>query len=100
MNRKVKITLEDITYGPLDPDDVAAFATAGELMLKGYRKTSNAYCMIARIDRSDWLEVMARKRNCSVADFYSDRHRDHYIRSFSEDSYTVHPKVMAFMKAY
>jgi hypothetical protein len=107
MNFKCKITEADITYGSWNPDDVEAFVTAGELMSKGYRKTSNAYCIVSRVDREDWLEVMARQRNCSVADFYNvdgtgvrDSHRDHYIRVFSEDNLTVSPKVLRLMKGY
>ena len=107
MNFKCKITEADITYGSWNPDDVEAFVTAGELMAKGYRKTSNAYCMVSRVDREDWLEVMAAQRNCSVADFYNidgtgvrDSHRGHYIRVFSEDNLTVSPKVLRLMKGY
>lgn len=104
---KCKIQPDDITYGSWDPDDVEAFVTAGELMSKGYRKTSNAYCRIARVDREDWLEMLAAQRHCSVADFYnvdgsgvSDRHRDYYIRTFSEDGHVVSPKVLKLMKGY
>jgi hypothetical protein len=104
---KCKITEHDITYGPTDPDEVAAFVTAGELMAKGYRKTSNAYCMVSRIDREDWLDVLAKERRCSRADFYNvdgsgvgDQHRDHYIRVFSEDTLTVHPMVLRKMRSY
>ena len=104
---KTKISIDDITYGPKDPDDVAAFVTAGELMAKGYRKTSNAYCMVSRIDREDWLDVLAKERRCSRADFYNvdgsgvgDQHRDHYIRVFSEDTLTVHPMVLRKMRSY
>ena len=107
MNWKVKIRPEDVTYGSWEPDDVEAFMIAGELMSKGYRKTSNAYCRIARVDREDWLEMLAEQRRCSVADFYnvdgsgvSDRHRDYYIRTFSEDEHVVSPKVMRLMTVY
>lgn len=107
MTWKCKISIDDITYGPTDPDEVAAFVTAGELMKKGYRKTSNAYCMVSRIDREDWLDVLASQRRCSRADFYNvdgsgigDQHRDHYVRVFSKDKLTVHPMVLRHMKAY
>lgn len=107
MNWKIKIKPEDVTYGSWEPDDVEAFMIAGELTKKGYRKTSNAYCIVSRVDREDWLEVLAMSRHCSVADFYnvdgsgvSDRHRDYYIRTFSEDNLTVSPKVMRLMKGY
>jgi hypothetical protein len=106
---KVKIKLDDITYGPKDEsvDELTATTFAYELMKQGYRKTSNAYCMVSRIDRADWLEVMARARRCSVADFYNldgsgvgDQHRDHYVRVFSKDNYTVHPEILRKMKAW
>ena len=107
MSLKCKIREEDVTYGSWDPDDVEAFTTAGELMRKGYRKTSNAYCSIARVDRGDWLEVLAKERHCSVADFYNvdgsgigNSHKDYYIRVYSEDKHTVSPKVLKLMKGY
>ena len=107
MNWKVKISEDDVTYGPWDPDELTAFTIAGDLMIKGYRKTSNAYCMVSRIDREDWLDVLAGQRRCSRADFYNvdgsgvgDQHRDHYIRVFSKDTLTVSPKVLRFMKGY
>lgn len=107
MTFKCKIKEESITYGSWDPDDVEAFVTAGDLMRQGYRKTSNAYCLVGRIDRKDWLEVLARSRRCSVADFYNvdgsgvgDQHKDFYIRTFTTDHHTVSPKVLKLMKGY
>jgi hypothetical protein len=109
MNWKVKIKLDDITYGPKDEelDELTVMTFAHELMKQGYRKTSNAYCMVSRIDRKDWVEVMAKERHCSVADFYNldgsgirDSHRDHYIRCFSNDTLTVHPLIHRKMKGY
>lgn len=104
---KTKISVDDITYGSKDPDEVEAFMIAGELTMKGYRKVSNAYCRVARIDREDWLDVLADQRRCSRADFYNvdgsgvgDQHRDHYVRVFSKDVLTVHPRVMFLMKGY
>ena len=57
-DRKIKISLNQITYGPKtrDVDELVAFTCAGELMEKGYRRVSNAYCTVARIDREDWLD--------------------------------------------
>jgi len=102
-----KISRSQITFGPQEPDDVAAFVTAGHLMSLGYRKVSNAYCRVARIDREDWLDVLARERLCSRADFYNvdgsgvgNQHRDHYIRCHSKDKLTVAPEVMMKMKSY
>lgn len=107
MNYKFKISRDQITYGPKEPDELTAMVVADELIQKGYRRTSNAYCMVARIDREDWLTVLAKERRCSVADFYnvdgsgvSDNHRDFYVRSHSKDKLTVAPEVIKLIKPY
>ena len=104
---KCKISESDVTHGPWEPDEFEAWFIAADLTAKGYRKVSNAYCSVARIDRDDWLTVLARVRNCSIADFYNvdgsgiaDRHRDHYVRVHSKDSLTVSPHVLRLMKSY
>lgn len=106
---KCKIRPENITYGPktFDIDELTAFTIAGDLMQKGYRKTSNAYCLVSRIDRDDWLDVLAKERFCSRADFYNvdgsgigNQHRDYYVRVHSQDNLTVSPAILKFMKAY
>jgi hypothetical protein len=108
-NFKCKIFESDITYGPqqFDLDDTHAFLHAGKLQEKGYYKVSNAYCRVARIDRDDWLLVLAKSMNCSVADFYnvdgtgvSNRWRDHYVRCFSEDVLTVSPSIIRRMSTW
>lgn len=107
--RKVKIQFSEITYGPKsqDVDELLAFTFVGELIEKGYRRVSNAYCRIARIDRDDWLDFMATKIGCAVADFYakdgsgvSDQWKDHYIRMYSKDVLVVHPEILYRIKAY
>lgn len=105
--RKYKIQLGDITYGSTRPSLEEAMQTANELTRLGYRRTSNAYCMVSRIDREDWLNVLAKERNCSRADFYNvdgtgiaDSHRDYYIRVHSKDNHTIHPAVFVHMKGY
>ena len=107
---KYKISVDDITYGPTDEDELdplLAIVFAKELMDKGYRRVSNAYCHIARIDRDDWLTVLAKERCCSIADFYSvdgsgvsDSHRDHYCRVHSKDTLTVHPSILRKIPAF
>lgn len=104
---KTKISEKDINYGPTDPDDLTVEIFAKDLTKRGYRGISNAFCIIGRIDREDWLTVLARARKCSVADFYNvdgsgvgDQHRDHYIRVHSEDTLTVHPRIYQCMKKY
>lgn len=104
-----KISLSDITYGPADPEvnKLVALAYSKELLNQGYRRISNAYCRIARIDRDDWLTVLANERRCSIADFYNvdgsgigDQHRDHYCRCFSKDILVVHPSIIKLMSSY
>lgn len=104
---KIKISEDNITYGSKNPDELLAITTAKELMDQGYRKTSNAYCLVSRIDRDDWVEVLAHQRFCSVADFYNidgsgigNQHRDFYVRVHSKDKHTVHPMVLKHMKAW
>ena len=104
---KYKISRDQITYGPREPDEVTAFIVAGELTARGYRRTSNAYCRVGRIDREDWLDVLAAERHCSRADFYNvdgsgigDRHRDHYVRTFTKDRHTVAPEVIRLIPPY
>ena len=102
-----KITEKDITYGPTNPDAETALSIAEELTKLGYRRTSNAYCIVSRIDREDWLDVLAKQRHCSVADFYNvdgsgigANHKEHYIRVHSKDNLTVHPRVYKNMLRY
>ena len=107
--RKVKITLNQITYGPrtTNVDELLAFTIAGELLEKGYRRVSNAYCRVARIDRDDWLDYMATQMKCCVADFYNkdgsgvpDHWRDHYVRCYSTDELVVHPEILYRIRSY
>lgn len=108
MYGKVKISLDQITWGPKEtPSDYVTWLLSGELLNKGYRRISNAYCTVARIDREDWLDVLAKERRCSRADFYnvdgsgvSDQHRDYYVRCFSKDKLTIHPKICRSIKSY
>ena len=106
---KIKITLDKITYGPSTPevDKLVAFMHADELMREGYRRTSHAYCHVARIDREDWLTVLAKERHLTVADFYyvdgsgiPDHHRDYYVRVHSKDVLTVHPEIVRLIPSY
>lgn len=113
MTFKVKIKEADITFGPKTEEEINALGAmtvelyAKELIEKGYRKTSNAYCRVARIDREDWVKVLAKERFCSVADFYNvdgsgigDQHRDYYIRTHSKDELTVHPLILRKIPAF
>jgi hypothetical protein len=68
-----------------------------DLIAKGYKRISNAHGHIARIDREDWLEVLAVMHNRAPADFIvrdgtgrpSPNWEDYYRRCVSEDIHTV-----------
>lgn len=106
---RVKVTAENITYGPTEHeiDKLVAITHAQELISLGYRRTSNAYCMVSRIDRPDWIQVLASKMHLSVADFHnvdgsgvSDHWKDHYVRVYSKDNLTVHPQILRHVPSY
>jgi hypothetical protein len=102
-----KTRLSDISFGPSERevDSFVSHTAAAHLRDMGYRGISNAYSLVARIDREDWLDIMARERRCSRADFYNvdgsginDGHIDYYVRVHSKDRHTVHPTVYQQMK--
>jgi len=76
---------------------------AQQLFDRGYTGVSNKYRMIVRIDRPDWIEVLARKYRKAPADFYvrddtgfvtesTGRWGEHYATMFSLDKVEdVHP---------
>lgn len=103
---KVKISYDNITIGPksVDVDELVAATWAQHLTEMGYFRTSNAYCIITRLDRPDWIHVLATKMRCAPADFYntdgsgvSDRAKGHYLRIYSKDQHTIHPKILRKM---
>lgn len=111
MSFKVKIQDRDITFGPNDlsvpVDPLVVMTLVKELTDKGYRRTSNAYCHISRIDRPDWLTVMATAMHTCVANFYNtdgsgvpNSWKNHYVRSYSEDNHTVHPDIVRKIPSY
>jgi hypothetical protein len=77
--------------------------SAEELIALGYRKTSNAYGLVSRIDRPDWVEVLAQEMRRAPADFIvrdgsgriSPSWCDHYRRVYSKDTHTVDPERIA-----
>lgn len=78
-----------------------------ELINLGYRRVSNAYCLVAKIDREDWLEILAGRMRCSVAHFYnrdgsgiSNDWKDHYIRVYSKDTHCVGPSRIRLIPGY
>lgn len=75
--------------------------TGEEATAMGYRRISNTYRLVARIDRPDWLEHMATTLRRAPADFYV-RGRptltevdggwcDYYRRCHSKDRVTLAP---------
>jgi hypothetical protein len=63
------------------------------LISKGYRRTSNKYGMVSRVDRSDWREYMAKhhtpwdiKRGLEWVEALGDSASDYYRRVLSKDS--------------
>ena len=97
----IKIKPDDITIGPKEPDELQAAVWAYELDQLGYRRTSNAYCLIGRVDRDDWHKVLAIKMRGCPADFYmtdgsglSERWKGYYIRQYTTDKHTVAPAIL------
>ncbi len=84
----------------------AAEALAGEQMrelaARGYRRISNKHGMLARIDRPDWVDVLAVKLRRAPADFYvpgealpAANWADFYRRMCSGDVVFVEPAGLA-----
>ncbi len=79
--------------------------SAEELRARGYRKTSNAYGLVSRIDRADWVEVLAQEMRRAPADFIvrdgsgriSPSWCDFYRRTYSKDNHTVDQERIALI---
>ena len=64
------------------------------LIAMGYRRVSNSYCRVSRIDREDWVEFLAKELRCAPADFIvrdgsgmiSSDWYDFYRRIYSNDN--------------
>jgi hypothetical protein len=76
---------------------------ANAYMEKGYRRISNKYCHISRVDREDWKELVA-KRFCSWdikkgLELVERRKpcSGFYRSVLSEDILTVAPEIMALI---
>ena len=94
-------------FNNMATEAVEVFMAAGELNRMGYRRISNRYKLVARIDKDDWLDILAKQLNCCRADFYkldgsgiSNTWKDHYIRVYSEDKLTVSQEVYSKMERY
>lgn len=62
--------------------------TADELARKGYRRVSNKFGMVARIDRSDWLEIMIEAHS-NWKETEHSMIADYYRRCVTQDVLTV-----------
>jgi len=104
-----KLNPYDITFGPSDVelDELTVLTFAHELNKQMYRKVSNAYCHVARIDCEEWLSIIAKSMNCELAFYYNldgsgipDRWRDYYIRTYSKDQHSIHPAIYKKVMRY
>lgn len=94
-------------FNNMASEELEVFMAASELNRMGYRKISNKYKLVARIDRDDWMDILAKQLNCCRADFYkldgsgiSNTWKDHYVRVYSEDKLTVSQEVYSKMERY
>jgi hypothetical protein len=85
------------------PDEVVE---ATRLIVHGYRRTSWKHRQVSRIDRPDWVTVLARSLRRAPADFYvpgedtpAGNWADHYRRVHSRDHLTVSAAVVALVPA-
>lgn len=65
--------------------------TAKELIAQGYRRTSNAFGLVSRIDRPDWKEYMASLHPNGMDWVHALEQtpgsaEDHYRRCYSKDT--------------
>lgn len=84
---------------------MSAKQIAEDLMAKGYRRTSNKFCHLSRVDREDWKEHMAQ--NHAPWDIQEGRDwvkavgpgaNDFYRRVISNDTITVPREVSRHVK--
>lgn len=75
------------------------------LIKSGYAVTSNRHCIVSRIDRSDWRDVMAKDHapwdpagaGTDWVDRLGDRAPDFYRRVYSKDNLTILDKWLKYM---
>ena len=78
--------------------------SAEELIRRGYRRISNAYGNISRIDRPDWITLLALHLRRAPSDFYKPgdfvpqgNWCDYYRSTLSKDVNTVDAERMALI---
>ena len=76
--------------------------TAQQLINAGYRRTSNSYRMVSRVDRPDWKEHMAKQHSpwsfedgMKWVNGLGSSASDHYRRVYSKDTLMVSPTVFS-----
>lgn len=82
--------------------EVMAANQMAVLKARGYRRVSNKHGMLARVDRPDWVEVLARHLKRSPAELYvpgepepAAHWADYYRRVLSGDRVDVEPPALA-----
>lgn len=82
-------------------EEVEAFIRAGKLYQDGYICISNRFHIVGRIDREDWLELMAKDRFMTLEEFVKLQFdfKEYYIRVLSKDTFTVDPQVYKLLKS-
>lgn len=70
-----------------------AMQQAADLAARGYRRISNRYCIVARIDRADWLEVLAERYRALCEAITPAARCDLYRRALSADRLEVDAQV-------
>lgn len=106
MTYAVWIGEEDITSGPgFDCSEGEAILMASAYASQGYRIVNTAYCMLARIDCDNWLDILAAAQNRPVTAFcdpgttdVSDHWHGVYLSHYSHDVITVCPAIIRKMR--
>jgi hypothetical protein len=74
--------------------------TAEELVARGYRRVSNKYGIVARVDREDWWEALEKhfQQNMPIRnDAETGKWADYYRRGLSKDTLEVGPDIARFV---
>lgn len=86
-------------------NEVEAFLLAGQYLKEGYIGISNKFKHIGKVDRKDWLTVIAKDMGCPLAFYYNldgsgldPQWEEHYIRCYSKDILTVSEEVYKIVK--
>jgi hypothetical protein len=68
-----------------------------QLVAKGYRRTSDRYGILARVDREDWKEVLEKHLGRELPENYEfsadEGWADIYRRTLSQDTVQINPEL-------